>query len=799
MKLGTLTLRHFRQHADSEVVLPARGIIGILGDNESGKTTIIEGIAWCLFGSRAVRQKVGEVRWHGAPDRQIAEGTLPFEIGGRRYRVERSENDATLYDVDADEIIAAGISAVDEAVPAILGADLSEWEATHLCWQKDLDRLGRMGPTARRRFVLDVTGVGLVERALETCRSKRNDLRREVDALRSMVGERGPLVTRLEEAERGVDDARATHEAAQQAAKKARTDARGWSAEVARWADAEGRHKELTARLEAATAKRAEAVEQLRFASDKLERAEEAKKEAHRLRAADRLSHARRRLREIEDALSAARQRAHLEGDRDGTRDTLRSLRRREAELEAVADGRPTEDEHHEKKRLVERAKATVERTRQHHEKLCREARTEWAHAEAVVLTLKKSLTSLQSSDAAHCPTCLRPFEGSELVEATAHVREEIEQAEATEASAQAAYREAEEVRAAAIEAVEREEREDVRRLANLEERIEECEKANAELQRIRAEIRREEAREKKAIDSLSSLPPVPDDASQEAADVVRAEVERLEQADRRAAALAERAAAAEEWRAKVDELDAAVAAATIGAEEAEREIRALAFDADALEDARKREATAAETASTAEAERARAEERWAAAETSVAAAKLAIEEFDERKERVEKVAAAHTLHDAAAERLDEFRKALAASIRPELEALVSGFVADLTDGRHEAAEITEDYDVVLYKNGVREGVVSGGAEDAVALAMRLAISTLISERAGHPLSLLIIDEPFSSQDAKRRQNVVDLLDRLGGVFEQVIVVTHVDDIRQVVDHAIIVDYIEEEARSVVR
>ena len=56
----------------------------------------------------------------------------------------------------------------------------------------------------------------------------------------------------------------------------------------------------------------------------------------------------------------------------------------------------------------------------------------------------------------------------------------------------------------------------------------------------------------------------------------------------------------------------------------------------------------------------------------------------------------------------------------------------------------------------------------------------------------------FGSLDQSRRSNVVDLLRRLQDRFEQVILITHIEDVREGVDRVIHVRYDEERGSSVV-
>jgi exonuclease SbcC len=74
----------------------------------------------------------------------------------------------------------------------------------------------------------------------------------------------------------------------------------------------------------------------------------------------------------------------------------------------------------------------------------------------------------------------------------------------------------------------------------------------------------------------------------------------------------------------------------------------------------------------------------------------------------------------------------------------------------------------------------------------------MIAERAGQSFSLLILDEVYGSLDEARRQNVVELLRGLQDRFEQVILITHIEQVREGLDRVISVRYDEESGMSVV-
>jgi exonuclease SbcC len=74
----------------------------------------------------------------------------------------------------------------------------------------------------------------------------------------------------------------------------------------------------------------------------------------------------------------------------------------------------------------------------------------------------------------------------------------------------------------------------------------------------------------------------------------------------------------------------------------------------------------------------------------------------------------------------------------------------------------------------------------------------MIAERAGQNFSLLILDEVFGSLDEARRFNVVELLRGLQDRFEQVILITHIEPVREGLDRVISVSYDPDRGCSVV-
>lgn len=138
---------------------------------------------------------------------------------------------------------------------------------------------------------------------------------------------------------------------------------------------------------------------------------------------------------------------------------------------------------------------------------------------------------------------------------------------------------------------------------------------------------------------------------------------------------------------------------------------------------------------------------------------------------------------------LKSFGDMLNGEVVPELQERASELLNLLTDGRYTQIRITEDFEFTLIDEDRPKPVVSGGEEDIVNLSLRLAMAEMICERTGQPLGLLVLDEVFGSLDTERRENTLQLLRRLRDRFDQIIIISHIEEIQAGADRCLRVDY----------
>jgi exonuclease SbcC len=223
-----------------------------------------------------------------------------------------------------------------------------------------------------------------------------------------------------------------------------------------------------------------------------------------------------------------------------------------------------------------------------------------------------------------------------------------------------------------------------------------------------------------------------------------------------------------------------------------------LGYSEEAFVKARSEYEKAEAAAREAEIEMASAEADRRAADAALDLAEKRIRDRKERARSALVIKRDIRLHDELDWSLQDLRAELNASMRPEIAERASIFFSDLTDGRYGQLELDEQYRSIIIEDGLPKSVVSGGEEDLVNLVLRLAIGQMVAERAGQPLSLLVLDEIFGSLDEIRRGLVVDLLNRLGGRFPQVILITHIETVVDGVDRVLRVEYDQDRGAATV-
>jgi exonuclease SbcC len=785
---------NFRQHARTEMRFES-GITAIIGPNGAGKTTVLEAIAWALYGQPAIRGQRDGIRFLGAGARAAVEVELDFELGGHRYRVTRGLTTAAVYLDGADEAVANSISAVNELIARRMGMSRAEFFNTYFTGQKDLAVMAAMGTTERAQFLSRVLGYERLRAAQEAARETRRRIGAEIAGLRSAMPEPELIAA-------AVSDATGTLKDAISRSNEAGTRHSIALAELRRvtplWEQAQRQREQWQRLLAEITIVEREVVDLTR-SGEQLASELIAIASVHEELAALRaqvapLGALREELAQIDNLFRQQGRRLALMENEKALADELGRLRERLSRLETA----PAAEE--EVTLELEHARAQLDATSQQLDT----QRTAWVRdkqeAETKLQELRRQYADVKEQRdriielgaGGICPTCSRVL-GENFRGVVAQLDEQLETLRVDGQY----YRDREEQLAAmppALASLEETRRNLALSLAQMERKLAKVQAAVNELPGLKREIGAKNDRREEMLAEINSISAEYDG---ERHAHVRAQIERLAPMDIRVARLetaVERAPAAQVERARIDsELAAAIARRSALREAgATREFSQAAYESVRAEFER-----ATESARTTELTVVGAQGDVRAAQQKLDMADAARREFERVAERLRALNSQRLVHDELDNTFRDLRGDLNDALRPELSEIASTFLGTLTDERYNRLELDDRYDITVLEDGIAKPVISGGEEDLANLVLRLAISQMIADRSGQPFSLLVLDEVFGSLDAARRDNVLELLHRLDDRFEQVILITHIESVREGVDRVITVRYDEETGSSI--
>jgi len=795
MLLKTLTLRNYRKYKDAYVEFPD-GVIGIIGLNGVGKTTLIEAIGWVLFGHHAARTTKELIKRDGASPHEPCRVALEFELEGDGYNVVREMVGKNLMPKASlainGKLITNNADEATEVITEKIGMDYLSFFTSVFARQKELNALSIMKAAERKKLVLRMLGIERIEKSIQTIREDKRGKEKKIEGIKAATVDKegrkktDVLSSKQEELERTqegllpiIKEIEAATSIKETEVKAAKEELEIGTRNYENYVALSGKLSERRSDLENVRKRKEEKEKELADLLVKKKRLDEiADKETRYFQFREKKEQLdalrenyQRKLelvkREKKTALELQKREENLIGlkeqrtELEGVEEQLKAVKR---EIEAVQ--KQKERIHASlgafKSQVVQTKKEIEERTRK-----------------------KKRIEELGSEG--ECPLCERKL-GLHYELLLTKLHEELQTKRESLHSIFTEYKQKKEERASQERAdellIQKDKELDKRVIEQraLDTRIaheeRELERWKTELESIKADLTPIMAVEfdanayKNVISTLKDLEVVYREILG-----LRAEIGRIGDVKSN--------------MQKLRDLERTTSEAILALQ---RQIEELAFD--------KREYEAKK------ANYDRKKEELAESRLKLLAKRNefenvcrdkehVIEEIEEQKRLLAEKEKEETeiLYLSVLEKLmNDFKVYMVGRIRPMLSDYASEMLRRLTDGKYSAMELDENYDVFIYDEGTPYELnrFSGGEEDLANLCLRLAISAVVTERSAIQTNFIILDEVFGSQDAFRKRNIILALNALSKKFRQIFLITHIEDVRDYMEYVLNVTEDEE-------
>lgn len=137
---------------------------------------------------------------------------------------------------------------------------------------------------------------------------------------------------------------------------------------------------------------------------------------------------------------------------------------------------------------------------------------------------------------------------------------------------------------------------------------------------------------------------------------------------------------------------------------------------------------------------------------------------------------------------LAEFKTKLNSKVAPRISDIASNMYAQITKGKYQHIEVSNDFDFYIYDEGKKYPIerFSGGEIDLANLVLRIAISKTLSELSGaSSVEFLAFDEVFGSQDESRRMEILEAFHTIKEQYRQIFLISHEMEIKEMFERVV--------------
>lgn len=783
MIIRSLKLQNCRKHRDAFMEFPD-GLFGIVGNNEAGKTSIIEAIAWSIYGAHACKTGQELLKTEGISPDSDCRAELEFSLGSDSYKVVRELRGsrqaayAAVYVNNSTRPEVEGTHPVTRYLANKIGMDYASFFTSVFAKQKELDALSDLQPGVRKKRILRLLRIDRIDAAVDHVRKDKKETEFKIVAIRGTVQDIDVLSTSLA----GLRKQKGNDSDAVETVQATIKESKASLAKVKKAKDTlERKHssyRDLMGQQKVQDTKKALNEKNLKAQESDLRELETAKEELSQIKSELRPYKSTKVKKERLDWLREKYLAKNgLQERLSEIKQKIKDLKRdRKNALSKIAKGKNLDSK-------LAKIETVMEKFQAQSSTLDKKI----AGKRASIQEYKKQKVKLSTQfeeikefgPESKCPICSKTI-GEDLLEMVEHFKKEIAKA-SNRIKTQSELIEKLLERRMKADRLLKDAKLERNRLNNLirQRAIEEQEKNSLDRQ-IVSEVQQL----KKISGEIRDIGAVA--YYEEDHDEVKKLFRELEQLDKKRIALSGQVLRIPTVKKSIRSLRSGLASIAKRTGKISDSIGTLGFREDEYEQAKEDYGAADAKYHKKREDLINAKNALANTSKEIVNAIRQIAEEKRKGRQIEKEEKKIEILNSLDRIFGEFRLELISRIRPLLSLRASELFRKLTDGKYPSISLDENYDMFIEDGGKRFPLerFSGGEEDLASLCLRIAISQVIEERSGGTgIDFVVLDEIFGSQDENRKSNILKALNDLSSQFRQIVVITHVEEIKDVLPY----------------
>lgn len=188
--LNNLELINFKKYTQKSFSFE-EGLVGIIGKNGSGKSTIFEAILFALYSELKTKGSKDLIRNSCVSKKEPVSVSLEFEFDYLTYKEVREFRGKTLSAnakfYKKEELITTGAKEVTNFIVKLVKMSGDAFMHTLFASQKELTNLSNLKPEDRKKMIRKLLGLEKIDAIENMLIEKSRGLKREIDTFREVL------------------------------------------------------------------------------------------------------------------------------------------------------------------------------------------------------------------------------------------------------------------------------------------------------------------------------------------------------------------------------------------------------------------------------------------------------------------------------------------------------------------------------------------------------------------------------------------------------------------------------------